>query len=428
MRLITLLSLRSLAAIGFACAALPLGAAFLYAVLAAREAVDLGKGMNQKIFEQTKAIGIILQKTADIERKARLFVLLAEPAVRHPYERESYESMRASFKQTVAGLLLSQVDNALALLANELSEKESLIYQQIIEADEGGNLKLPVDEAFKNLREASNALAHEFDAYRERQFADIEQGNASLENRLLAIGAALALVSALMIAFVWVLLGRALKPLDAALRQLEAGDFAEAIEIDGPSDIRLLGGRLEALRMRLSGPDAAQPQAVEAPPEGAADSEAGQEEKQTLNVKTLLEAAIEAQQTRLQAKSIALIALASPVELCCVPAQLRAIFDHLLAHAIFCSPEGGEIRVMLRASGGLMELEIEDEQQDAEPSARAQAFSPLFRGKRGPEGMALTAVSNYITQHQGQLDIIEPRMGQQGVCIRVQIPLNGEKT
>jgi len=49
--------------------------------------LSIGQDNQFQVFEQTKAIRLVLQKTADIERKARLFVLLSDPALRQPYEQ-----------------------------------------------------------------------------------------------------------------------------------------------------------------------------------------------------------------------------------------------------------------------------------------------------------------------------------------------------
>ena len=132
MKFKNILSLKSLIVLGFVIAVIPLFLAVMYAAFGMRETSALGRTINYQVFEQTKAIRLVLQKTADIERKATLFVLLSDPALRQPYEQQSYENTRASFKQALSELLKLRLDNKIALLVNELSEKENLIYQQII--------------------------------------------------------------------------------------------------------------------------------------------------------------------------------------------------------------------------------------------------------------------------------------------------------
>ena len=52
--------------------------------VALRETAALGRGMNYQLLEQAKTVRLALQKTADIERKARLFVLLADTSLHRP--------------------------------------------------------------------------------------------------------------------------------------------------------------------------------------------------------------------------------------------------------------------------------------------------------------------------------------------------------
>jgi len=122
--------------------------------------------------------------------------------------------------------------------------------------------------------------------------------------------------------------------------------------------------------------------------------------------------------------------LARPVEISGIPDQLQVIIEQLLSNAIKYSPEGGEIRVMLRDSDMQMELEVEDEGPGIDPEDRLHLFEPFFHGKnlladeigQGP-GLGLAIIKEYITNHQGKIDIIDSRQDQQGVRILVQIPL-----
>jgi len=484
MRLAKLFSLKSLIAIGFIMAVIPLGTAVLYTAFTVRESAALGKTMNYEVFEQTKTVRLVLQKASDVERKARLFVLLADPAVRQPYERQSYENARASFKQTLAGLLKLRVDNKTALMANELAEKESLIYQRIVGAETGNPQTLPIDEAFQGFREASNALSREFESHVERQFNDLRQQSAWLEQGLLTKGAVLLLVSAIFTGIMLALLSRPLRQLDTAIRKLGTGKLADSIRVNGPSDLRYLGDRLEWLRTRLLNLETSKQQfmrniarEIETPLEGiredaaqladTADGEPdpsrqdaalrlraqveklqtvseellrlslihsnpGQTLKETVNFKALLESVVEDYQPRLQAKSITVKQLTRPVELPGVQTQLRAIIDQLISNVVKYSPVGGEIRIMLRTSGKQLELEVEDEGPGIAADERTQVFAPFFRGKANPadegggSGMGLAIVDEYVANHLGKVDIVEPRLGQHGARIRVQIPLTDE--
>jgi len=480
-----ILSLKSLIALGFVIAVIPLFLAVMYAAFGMRETSALGRTINSQVFEQTKAIRLVLQKTADIERKARLFVLLSDPAVRQPYEQQSYESTRASFKQALSALLKLHLDNKIALLVNELSEKENLIYQQIVGSASENNLKLPVDEAFQGLRESSSCLSREFESHVDHEFNELRQQSESLEQGLLIKGAILLAISFIFIILLLVMLSRSMRQLNTGIRRLSSGELDQAIDIAGPSDLRYLGGRLEWLRTHLIGLETSKQQFMHnvareidlplASIREAAErlvNEADEEQngarqdlarllcgnidklktvseellrysrinsmpemnrKETVNMQYLLESVIGDFQTRLQSKSISVKKLVRPVEIAGIYDQLRGIIEQLMSNAVKYSPTGGEIRIMLRDSGTQLELEVEDEGPGIEPDERSRVFEPFFRGKNaqgedhseGP-GLGLAIVKEYVINHQGKVDIIDSRQDQHGARIRVQIPLSGK--
>ncbi|MGZ5075942.1 MAG: sensor histidine kinase [Methylobacter sp.] len=477
-----ILSLKSLIALGFVIAVIPLFLAVMYAAFGMRETSALGRTINSEVFEQTKAIRLVLQKTADIERKARLFVLLSDPAVRQPYEQQSYESTRAAFKQALDALLKLHIDNKVALLVNELSEKENLIYQQIIGSAGEDKLKLPVDEAFQGLRESSSSLSREFENYVDHEFNELRSQSESLEQGLLVKGAVLLAVSFIFLVIVLAALSGSMRQLNTSIRRLGAGELDEAIDITGPSDLRYLGERLEWLRTHLMELELSKQQfmhnvasEIELPLEsiresaellasetGDASGHARQDiaqllcrdvdklktvsgellrysrinskqetkRKETVNMAYLLESVIGDFQTGLQSKSISLKKLVRPVEVSGNHDQLRGIIEQLISNAVKYSPTGGEIRIMLRDSGKQLELEIEDEGPGIEPDERSRVFEPFFHGKTEPcegavpgPGLGLAIVKEYVVNHQGKVDIIDSRQDQHGARIRVQIPL-----
>ncbi len=481
-----ILSLKSLITLGFVIAVVPLFLGVMYAAFAMRETATLGRTINYQVFEQTKTIRLVLQKTGDIERKARLFVLLSDPALRHPYELESYETTRAAFKQALNELLKLHVDNKIALLVNELAEKESLIYQQIIRAANENAPSLPVDEAFQALREASNTLSREFEAHVEHQFNELSQQSETLEQGLFIKGGVLLGISIAFIALLLLVVARSMRQLDGAIRRLGAGDMAEPIVVEGPADLRYLGERLEWLRGHLQGLEVAKQQFMHnvaheidapltrireaaerlaagikddddprSPQEIAQDLCAHVDKLQTVaeellrysqinaqperqlkagvNLQALLETVLETFQAPLVAKSLSLKKLVRPVQISGVGEQLQSIMQQLLANAVKYSPVNGEIRIMLREAGTQMEFEVEDEGPGIEADERDQVFEPFFRGKaaaigdhaEGP-GLGLAIVKEYVANHRGKVEIIDAREDHHGARIRVQIPLNGD--
>ncbi len=476
-------TLKSLIIFGFVIAVFPLLLGAMYAALVMRDTAALNRSINFQVFEQTKTVGLVLQKSSEIERKARLFVLLSDPSLREPYDLESYETARAGFKRALNELLILTIDNKITLLADELAEKENLIYQQIIGSANQKNPNWPVDEAFLALRESSNTLSKEFEKLVDHQFNDLNQKSESLEQALLLKGAILLLISLTSIVFLLRMISRSMGQLNLSICRLGSGDLSKAIRISGPADLRFLGNYLEWLRMHLLGLKISKQQymqnvarEIEEPLEIVRQSAAqllnllndvktnsSKEEcalllsanvkkltsvsdellryaqiisapeiqhKQIVNMADLIDSVIEEYQSDFKAKSLSLKKLVKPVEISGITSQLRCIMEQLLANAVKFSPMNGEIRIILRDSGIFMELEVEDESPGIAADERSYVFEPFFRGKANQSGdmfegseLGLSIVKEYVLNHQGNIAIIETKDDQHGTRIRVRIPI-----
>jgi two-component system sensor histidine kinase GlrK len=476
-----LLSLKSLIILGFMITIIPLFLGVIYAGYGLRETAELGRTINSQVFEQTKTIRLVLQKASDIERKARLFVLLSDPALRQPYERESYESARISFKQSLSDLLKLHVDNKIALLVNELSEKENLIYQQIISSESNNQFKLPIDEAFQGLRESSNTLSREFEGHVEHTFNELHQLSKSLEQGLMIKGVILLLLI-FSVVFVFLrVLSQSMLQLDTAIRRLGAGELQDPIEVTGPADLHYLGERLEWLRTHLIALESSKQQLmhnlareIEQPLQVIRDNsdqitntngsispllnnqlEAGLEklqsvseqllkysqlqttsnpvENQNLDMRDILETTLSSFSEAIADKSLRINKLTRPTPIVGIAEQCQGIVEELLANAIEFSPRNGEIRILLRDSGDWVELEIEDDGPGINTESRQRVFEPFYRNHprtyskdQENHGFGLAMVKEYVTHHQGKIEFIDPRQDHQGARVRVLIPLKSE--
>ena len=194
-------SLQPQAIMGLILVALPVIAAILLAAKSLDETAKLGWDLNQRIYTETRTVHRVFEKISDIERKARLFVLLSDPSLRQPYERVSYEKVRTSFQQALMDLRSMSNDNEILLLANELEQKEDLIYQQLIGWDARSSPAPAVDQAFHGLREASAALSRQFDQHVEQTFQALwQQTQASKKLLLLDSGILLAISLGVLLA------------------------------------------------------------------------------------------------------------------------------------------------------------------------------------------------------------------------------------
>ncbi len=471
MKLIAHLSLKSLILLGFAIAVIPVYVAELYAAHTLHTSSAVGRSINIQILEQTKTLGLVLQKASDIERKARLFVLLSDPAIRHPYERESYESARTAFKQALNTLLKLHIDNKTTLLINELSEKENLIYQEIINSESSNNFKLPIDEAFLGLRESSNSLSKAFETSVEQTFDTQTQTAESLEKSLWLQGSILLLVGFAVILLLLTLLFRSFAQLDDAIRRLSSNQLQNPIELTGTCDLQVWAERLEWLRSQLLWLQLSKQQLLQNLPnkiehalntiekaEQMPETDRRQtiktslnklkniqqqltqyhqalidppiHQKEYLDAEQILETVIAETQSALEAKSINMQKTTVPLKIHAVYQHIHDIFEQLLHNAIRYSPEAGEIRITLSHVDDWLQVAVEDDGLGLSAEERNLTFAPFYQhvpnqneAFENQPGLGLTLIREYVAQHQGKIDFIAPKPGYLGAHVRVQLPL-----
>ena len=104
----------------------------------------------------------------------------------------------------------------------------------------------------------------------------------------------------------------------------------------------------------------------------------------------------------------------------CDPDQLRQVFLNLLLNAIQAMPDGGEIVVAARRSGGNLIVDVIDEGSGIEGDTE-RIFDPFFTTKENGTGLGLAVVRRIIEQHDGEIRA-EPNEGG-GATFSVTLPV-----
>jgi signal transduction histidine kinase len=101
--------------------------------------------------------------------------------------------------------------------------------------------------------------------------------------------------------------------------------------------------------------------------------------------------------------------------------MLHQSFLNLFINALQAMPEGGHIRVGLRAEGGRAFIEIEDAGQGIPADLSEKIWDPFFTTKDKGTGLGLGIVKNIIEAHGGSIRIAnrEP----QGAHVTIELPV-----
>lgn len=410
----------------------------------------------------------LIEHSGALERSARQFLILRDPAL-----LEVYDDRREALHDTLTQLQALGNDSAIAEQAEHLRGIEVQAYDELNAATSETGFEYP------RLLETAYDLTRLTSAWVDARAALLRDQTA-ISQRSLNIRTLLLVCTALLLAVLFVaLITRPLRQLDRAIRDLGSGAYERKIEIGGPSDLQLLGSRLDWLRDRLQQLEQQRGEFLRhvshelktplaAMQESAAlmsDGIAGpvNEEQKTLiailsnNCQRLLgliegllrhnadsfaivDAPPEAikltgmvneiiltHQAQAQSAGIKLKTELDNVAISGDRERIRVILDNLLSNAVKFSPQGGTIRVALTRDDDYVHMDVEDDGPGVPETELEQIFVPFFQGSAKPRehyhstGLGLAIAREYAERSGGKLTIINNTNGH-GACFRLSLP------
>lgn len=452
--------------LGFALIVLLLGGAAVQSWLLVERLVDQSRRSSDQAIQLTAAVQELGERTVDIERSARQYLVLDNPVFRQRFDEHLAQS-------------LAVVDRLDSMAAEPL---EPLLggWRMVAEALRSGlEQNIPQAELIPLLGRMAelNGLLKQagqrwVEAQNRRSLEELEANRLRLGGRV-----GLALVGALLVALAmgWWLV-RPVRHLEQAIVRLGGSRFDEPIKVGGPADLRQLGKRLDWLRQRLAELEADRERALRhvshelktpltALKEGISllreevpgPLAGGQREvvdilqhnvkglqEQIESLLTLNAAAFEAR--RLQFSPIKLRKLLASVaqrrELHSQSRQLRVVveapdsiamldaekmtvvLDNLLSNAIDFSPDSGEVRLSAAHRDGLWCFECWDQGPGVAEEDRQRIFDPFVQGQRlapAPRqgsGVGLSIVRELVRAMGGAVYLVPQERGAH-FCVEI---------
>lgn len=403
------------------------------------EAIARGiQDSNRKALALSAAARQLGERTVDLERSARQYLVLGEPALLARFGDTLGEALEA----------LRTLDAAAPSFAATTAEWRASVQRIRARLDAAAAAAAGGPTPASALAAAAQETNADFDrlgALSAALMAEVEQHLAHTNAAAMAaldderhtvaaqILAALVLAGLLAALSGWWLL-RPLTRIEHAIAELGENRLAHPIRITGPADLRQLGERLDWLRLRLAELEANRNRVLRhvshelktplaSLREGVAllaDGVLGRLNPEQREVAGILEHSARALQERIEqllqynasqfdARTLnlqptALLPLLREVggeyqlltqarnltlelsgEAPIVPAdvgKLRIAFSNLLANAIGFSPNGGRIRVEVRLDGERIVVDCTDEGPGIEPAELERIFEPFFQGSR----------------------------------------------
>lgn len=403
------------------------------------------------------AAQLISERSVEMERSARQYLVLDDPALRQRFDNAAQQAVEAlgqlgasplpaasgaAWREQLSAIQAQLVGPPATQHAREVALTEAFREIDVINAN--------ITEQVRQAAEARNQVL----------LGELEARRVGLAKQILgaiAVSGVLALVFGLWLA-------RPLKRLEVAIVGLGENRLDTLIDIRGPADVRLIGQRLEWLRLRLAELDAdkarflrhvshelktplaALREGVSLLEDGVLGSlsdnqreVAGILQHNTVVLQSQIEdllrfnaAAFEARRlVRRKTDLVALLnELAAQQRLQCqargLGVEIRGgplwvevdadkfgmALGNLLSNAIRFSPEGATIRFSVYREAGRACIDIVDAGPGVAAADRARVFEPFYRGERQPadavrgSGIGLSIVHEYVTAHGGQIDLL----------------------
>jgi two-component system sensor histidine kinase GlrK len=466
------LSFRQLLLGIFLLIALLLSATSIQALVTLDQLTAESRAVGQHAVALTANVQRLAERSVAMERSARQFLVLDDPAFRDRYAaawRDGEDALAAlasglpSVPQASFAAWREQGEQAWKALQAPRGKRAQR--QQLLNAALAG---LPAIND-----ELADEVKREVDQRNQRVLLGLEHRRSVLAGQLLAtisLAAALAIGCGLWLA-------RPLAQIESAIDRLGGNRYDQPIEVEGPDDLRRLGQQLNWLRQRLASLEADKSRFLRhishelktplaALVEGVAlleDEVAGtlspnQREvagilrqntaslqnqiedllryntatfaaqhlqRQPTDMAALLRDAVDAQRLQWQARRLDVTVEGSAPVIAIDPGKMAIAASNLLSNALRYSPEGGAVRFVIGEQAGTLAIDCIDQGPGVAAEDAAHIFEPFYQGQRQPpgarrgNGVGLSIVLEYISAHGGSLQLL-PSVA--GAHFRIELP------
>jgi two-component system sensor histidine kinase GlrK len=405
-----------------------------------------------------------------MERNARQYLTLQNTDL-----LALYDGNHADFEKSVA---------ALRALPSEPAVRDQLARLTAISKDahrmlHGGATEEAIVERFGMLTEATRAVADGMRDTTNARLRTLQENTRSAQQQLAWLSAALIPGTLVLIGLFLLLVGRPLRQVDRAIRELGEGDYSRPITVSGPHDIETLGRQLEWLRHRLKestdeknkflrhmSHELKTPLAnIREGTELLLDGSVGQLDIQQQEVTGILRdngvklqklienlltfsawqthtAALELSEFELKPmvftvlsqhrlalsnKKIKLQLAISQITVYADEGKLKLVVENLLSNAIKFTPQGGTIHIAAGMQSSELVIDVRDSGPGVHPDDGNRIFEAFYQGRRpqggpvGGTGIGLSVVAECIQAHGGSVELV--RGEEPGAHFRVRLPL-----
>lgn len=467
-------TLLGLTLVGLALVTLPL----LIAI--ANAALQLGRlaAESEAVAAESATTSLEAQRITNLltnlERNARQYLVLQEND-----HLALYDTDLSALKQSIDVLAaLPQPPEVAAQLLRlaQISDATRAALDREELADQALDI---VIESFRAMYASAREIQHGMRVARNAQLAGLQASTRDAQQALMWQSGLLIPGTIVLIMFFLVVVGRPMRQVDRAIRELGSGDFSRPITVTGPRDIETLGRQLEWLRHRLQeqtdeknkflrhmshelktplaniregtellldgsvGPLDMQQQEVttilrdngvklQALIENLLNFSAWQTKTASLEIsefelKPLVFAVLSQHRLLISNQKIKLQLNINTVRVRADEGKLRLVLENLISNAIKFLPNGGTLYIGAELYGPELILDVADTGPGVAPEDRDRIFEAFYQGRRlqggplGGTGIGLSVVAECVQAHGGTIELVDSHWS--GAHFQVRLPL-----
>lgn len=425
---------------------------------------------NEQALQISTSIQELAERTVAIERSARQFMVLNDPALLERFDENVALCLVAlSRLESLPGDALENQPAAWRETSQRLSQG---LHQSVPE-----NALLPL---LTQLAEVNSGLDFRgkrwINAQNEAMFAELERSRLHLTWLVVA-----AVFGAFLVALSmswW--LSRPIESLERSIEHLGESRFDEPVAVHGPADLRRVGRRLDWLRRRLGDLESGRERTLRhvshelktpltALREGiallqeevvgvlegsqqevvdilhhnvmtlqrhiesllqlnATSFEARRLSYQPLLLNKLLADAVQGRELQIQARQLSVVSKAPATTRALDREKLLVVLDNLLSNAIDFSPEGGVIRLQAELVGNTLHVTCADQGPGIAAEDAERIFEPFVQGSRAAptprqgSGVGLSIVRELMNAMGGRVVLVPGTSKSPGANFRIEVP------
>jgi two-component system sensor histidine kinase GlrK len=440
--------------------------------LAEQSALVLGESATATLENQRLA-----NRLTSMERNARQYWLLQDVASARDL-LTLYDGDQTVFETSLSALRALPKDAETAEQLGRL-EAASREVQRILRSGNTAGALDPIIERFTSMNVTMREIAESMRTSTNERLEKLQENAGSAQGELAWLSAALIPGTLVLVGLFLLLVGRPMRQIDRAIRELGEGEFSRPITVSGPNDIETLGRQLEWLRHRLKEstdeknkflrhmshelktPLANIREGTELLLDGSVGPLDIQQQEVTgilrdngVKLQKLIEnlltfsawqthtASLELAEFELKPmvfgllsqhrlvisnKKIKLKLKISPISVLADEGKLKLVAENLLSNAIKFTPVGGFIEIGAAMQGAELVIDVRDNGPGVHPDDAERIFEAFYQGRRpqggpvGGTGIGLSVVSECAQAHGGSVRLL--RGPGTGAHFQVRLPL-----